>query len=121
MASDPIDWGLQPTLLRPEARLTSCSSRLKPQTNGEGIQPTAPLSLLPPRRLEGALSGFTIVVTKSTVPVGTAEKIKDIMAGKNERAEFAVASNPEFLRQGSAVDDFLRPDRIGVENERTKP
>jgi len=66
------------------------------------------------------LSGYTVIVDKSTVPVGTARKVKSIIAGTNPGADFDVASNPEFLREGAALSDFMRPDRvvIGIENER---
>jgi len=69
------------------------------------------------------LTGYTVVVQKSTAPVGTARKVAAIIAGaKAKDAEFDVVSNPEFLREGSAVGDFLRPDRvvIGVQTERAR-
>lgn len=61
-----------------------------------------------------ALSGYTVVVTKSTVPVGTNEQVQKIIAKSNPDADFDVASNPEFLREGAAIDDFMRPDRVVV-------
>ncbi|MET0482329.1 MAG: UDP-glucose/GDP-mannose dehydrogenase family protein [Aestuariivirgaceae bacterium] len=61
-----------------------------------------------------ALNGFTVVVTKSTVPVGTARMLEALIGNVRPDADFAMASNPEFLREGSAVEDFLRPDRIVV-------
>ena len=66
-----------------------------------------------------ALDGFTIVVTKSTVPVGTGDEVERIIREANPDADFAVVSNPEFLREGSAIEDFKRPDRvlIGTEDE----
>lgn len=73
-----------------------------------------------------SMKGYLIVVTKSTVPVGTASKVKKaIKTALEERKasyDFDVASNPEFLKEGAAVDDFLKPDRIviGVENEKAK-
>ena len=69
-----------------------------------------------------ALSNYTVVVTKSTVPVGTNRKVAEIVAKTNPSLEFDVASNPEFLREGAAVNDFMRPDRVvvGVESERAK-
>jgi UDPglucose 6-dehydrogenase len=69
-----------------------------------------------------ALQGYTVVVTKSTVPVGTGRRVAEIIRGTNPTAEFDVASNPEFLREGSAIGDFMRPDRvvIGVETDRAR-
>lgn len=69
-----------------------------------------------------ALSGYTVVVTKSTVPVGTGTEVESILKRVNPKAEFDVASNPEFLREGSAIEDFKRPDRVvvGAESERAK-
>jgi UDPglucose 6-dehydrogenase len=61
-----------------------------------------------------ALQGYTVVVTKSTVPVGTGRRVAEIIRDANPRAEFDVASNPEFLREGSAIEDFMRPDRVVV-------
>ena len=68
------------------------------------------------------LEGYTVIVDKSTVPVGTARAVKRIVAEVNPGAEFDVASNPEFLREGAALADFMRPDRvvIGVETERAE-
>ncbi len=67
-----------------------------------------------------AITGYTVIVTKSTVPVGTNRKVHEVVSGANPKAEFDVASNPEFLREGAAIDDFMRPDRVvvGVESER---
>ena len=67
-----------------------------------------------------SISGYTVVVTKSTVPVGTNRKVKEIISRINPPVEFDVASNPEFLREGAAIDDFMRPDRVvvGIETER---
>jgi UDPglucose 6-dehydrogenase len=69
-----------------------------------------------------ALGHYTVVVTKSTVPVGTGKKVEDIIRKIRPEAEFDVASNPEFLREGSAIEDFRRPDRIvvGAETERAR-
>ena len=67
-----------------------------------------------------AMTGYTVVVTKSTVPVGANRQVKQTIAKANPAADFDVASNPEFLREGAAIDDFMRPDRIvvGVQNDR---
>ncbi|WP_417804147.1 UDP-glucose dehydrogenase family protein [Thalassospira lucentensis] len=69
-----------------------------------------------------AMEGFTVIVTKSTVPVGTGREVERIIRAKRPDAEFAVVSNPEFLREGSAIGDFMRPDRvvIGTSNERAR-
>ena len=70
--------------------------------------------------LAGAISGFTVVVNKSTVPVGTGDEVERIIRRTNPNAEFAVVSNPEFLREGAAIEDFKRPDRVvvGSDDER---
>ena len=67
-----------------------------------------------------ALTGYAVVVTKSTVPVGTNRQVADALKEANPEAQFDVASNPEFLREGAAIDDFMRPDRVvvGVESAR---
>ena len=72
--------------------------------------------------LAAHLTGYTVVVTKSTVPVGTNRKVAEIIRAANPGARFDVASNPEFLREGAAIDDFMRPDRVvvGVESEAAK-
>src|SRR5665213_3877335 len=72
------------------------------------------------REIATALNGFTVVITKSTVPVGTGDEIEAILAAARPRADFAVVSNPEFLREGSAIEDFKRPDRVvvGLSDER---
>jgi UDPglucose 6-dehydrogenase len=64
--------------------------------------------------IAAALSGYTLVVTKSTVPVGTGREVAKIIAANNPDADFDVASNPEFLREGAAINDFMRPDRVVV-------
>ncbi|MAY86125.1 MAG: UDP-glucose 6-dehydrogenase [Pseudooceanicola sp.] len=66
------------------------------------------------------IKSYTVVVTKSTVPVGTNRMVKQTISDANPNADFDVASNPEFLREGAAIDDFMRPDRIvvGVQNDR---
>lgn len=61
-----------------------------------------------------ALNGFTVVVDKSTVPVGTGDEVERIIREANPNADFAVVSNPEFLREGAAISDFKRPDRVVI-------
>ncbi|GLK56865.1 UDPglucose 6-dehydrogenase [Methylopila capsulata] len=74
------------------------------------------------RDIAKAVSGFTVVVTKSTVPVGTGDEVERIIRETNPDADVAVASNPEFLREGAAISDFKRPDRvvIGTVDERAR-
>ena len=69
-----------------------------------------------------ALTGYAVIVTKSTVPVGTNRKVAEAVLAANPNADFDVASNPEFLREGAAIDDFMRPDRVvvGVERKRAR-
>ena len=69
-----------------------------------------------------ALTGYAVVITKSTVPVGTGRRIEVIMRNARPDGDFDVASNPEFLREGSAIGDFMRPDRvvIGTQSERAR-
>jgi UDPglucose 6-dehydrogenase len=64
--------------------------------------------------IAAALTGYTVVVTKSTVPVGTNRQVKQVIAKTNPQADFDVASNPEFLREGAAIEDFMKPDRVVV-------
>jgi UDPglucose 6-dehydrogenase len=68
------------------------------------------------------LKNYTVIVDKSTVPVGTAKEVARIIRENNPEANFDVASNPEFLREGAAIDDFMKPDRVvvGVENEKAE-
>ena len=68
------------------------------------------------------LDGYTVIVDKSTVPVGTAREVKRIIKKNNPHADFDVVSNPEFLREGSAIKDFMHPDRIvlGIEGKRAE-
>ncbi|MFZ4689343.1 MAG: UDP-glucose dehydrogenase family protein [Polymorphobacter sp.] len=69
------------------------------------------------REIAAAIKGYTVIVTKSTVPVGTGDEVERIIREANPDAEFAVVSNPEFLREGAAIGDFKRPDRIVVGTE----
>ncbi|WP_294442551.1 UDP-glucose/GDP-mannose dehydrogenase family protein [uncultured Sphingomonas sp.] len=66
------------------------------------------------KEIAGAITGFTVIVDKSTVPVGTGDEVERIVREANPDADFAVVSNPEFLREGAAIDDFKRPDRVVV-------
>jgi UDPglucose 6-dehydrogenase len=74
------------------------------------------------REIAHALTGYAVVVTKSTVPVGTGREVARIIHETNPQAAFDVVSNPEFLREGSAINDFMRPDRIviGAEGDRAQ-
>ena len=64
--------------------------------------------------LAAHLSGYTVIVTKSTVPVGTGREVAGIVEKANPDADFDMVSNPEFLREGAAISDFMRPDRVVV-------
>jgi UDPglucose 6-dehydrogenase len=74
------------------------------------------------REIAAAIDGFTVVITKSTVPVGTGDEVERIIREANPSADIAVASNPEFLREGAAIRDFKFPDRIvvGTDDERAR-
>ena len=74
------------------------------------------------RAIAEAMDGYTVVVTKSTVPVGTGDEVERIIAETRPGARFAVVSNPEFLHEGAAIADFKRPDRIviGVEDDEAR-
>ena len=69
------------------------------------------------REIGEAITGYTVVVTKSTVPVGTGDEVERILREATPQAEFGVVSNPEFLREGAAIEDFKRPDRIVIGSE----
>ena len=92
-----------------------------PSRRGEGF---ADLSYVyeAARQVAEHLDAYTVIVDKSTVPVGTARNVSRIVRETNAQADFDVASNPEFLREGAAISDFMRPDRvvIGVESERAE-
>ena len=66
------------------------------------------------REIAQAISSYTVIVTKSTVPVGTGDEVERIIRETNPEADFSVVSNPEFLREGAAIEDFKRPDRIVI-------
>ncbi len=74
------------------------------------------------REIAGAMRGFTVVITKSTVPVGTGDEVARLIAETRPDGDFAVVSNPEFLREGAAINDFKHPDRIvvGATDERAR-
>jgi len=74
------------------------------------------------QEIASSLKGFAVIVTKSTVPVGTGDEVERFIREANPEADFVVASNPEFLREGAAIADFKRPDRIiiGVEEQRAR-
>ena len=74
------------------------------------------------KEIAASLEGFTVVVTKSTVPVGTGDEVERIIRETSPGCDFTVVSNPEFLREGAAINDFKRPDRIviGIEDERAR-
>ncbi len=74
------------------------------------------------REIAGAVTGPTVVVTKSTVPVGTGDEVERILREARPEMDIAVVSNPEFLREGAAIGDFKRPDRvvIGTDDERAR-
>jgi UDPglucose 6-dehydrogenase len=72
--------------------------------------------------IAASLTDYTVVVTKSTVPLGTNREVRKIIRKANPKADFDVASNPEFLREGAAIDDFMHPDRVivGAESDRAR-
>jgi UDPglucose 6-dehydrogenase len=74
------------------------------------------------KQIAAHLEDYAVIVTKSTVPVGTGREVARIVREANPKAEFDVASNPEFLREGAAINDFMRPDRvvIGTDGERAR-
>ena len=74
------------------------------------------------RQVADALDGYTVIATKSTVPVGTGREVAGLVRERRPEADFDLVSNPEFLREGSAIEDFMRPDRVivGVESARAR-
>ena len=89
-----------------------------PSRRGDG-QADVSYVLTAAAQIAAALDGPTTVITKSTVPVGTGRKVRELIAKTRPEADFEIASNPEFLREGAAINDFMRPDRIvvGAETE----
>lgn len=92
-----------------------------PSRRGDGHADLAYVHLAA-EMIASSLQGFTVIATKSTVPVGTSDEVARIVARTNPVAEFSVVSNPEFLREGAAIEDFMHPDRIvlGIEDERAR-
>jgi UDPglucose 6-dehydrogenase len=72
------------------------------------------------KEIAAALDGYTVIVTKSTVPVGTGDEVEKIVRAARPDAEFDVVSNPEFLREGAAISDFMRPDRVVIGSDSEK-
>ena len=74
------------------------------------------------KEIAAHLDGYTVIITKSTVPVGTGREVANIIGQINDSADFDVASNPEFLREGAAISDFMRPDRVmvGTDSDRAR-
>src|SRR5436190_1627515 len=68
-------------------------------------------------KIAALLSGFTVIITKSTVPIGTGDEVERILRELRPEGDFPVVSNPEFLREGAAIQDFKHPDRIVVGTE----
>jgi UDPglucose 6-dehydrogenase len=101
---------------------TRCSSPSARRAVAATAMPTSVLCLCRRRGDRRPADGFTVVVTKSTVPVGTGDEVERIIRKTNPDAQFAVVSNPEFLREGAAIEDFKRPDRVvvGTEDERAR-
>src|SRR5208337_4432039 len=74
------------------------------------------------RAIADVVDDFTVVIVKSTVPIGSGDEVEAILASRLPQERFAVVSNPEFLREGAAIEDFKHPDRVvvGVEDERAR-
>ena len=105
----------------PEAEVVFISVGTPASRRGDGY---ADLSYVyeAARQMAPHLRDYTVVVNKSTVPVGTAAQVKRIISETNPLATFDVASNPEFLREGAAINDFMRPDRVvlGLDSKRAE-
>src|SRR5215204_4040644 len=92
-----------------------------PARRGDGVADMSYVRLAA-REIAAAMDGYTVVITKSTVPVGEGDEVERIIRETRPEGDFSVVSNPEFLREGAAISDFKRPDRIviGAEDERAK-
>ena len=99
-----------------------CSSPSARRRGAATATPTSATSTPPRARSPARLRGFTVVITKSTVPVGTGDEVERLIREANPAADFVVVSNPEFLREGAAIRDFKLPDRIvvGTDDERAR-
>jgi UDPglucose 6-dehydrogenase len=84
-----------------------------PSRRGEGLADVS-FVMEAAREIARHLDGFTVVVTKSTVPVGTGDEVEEAIRATRSGVDFVVVSNPEFLREGAAIEDFKHPDRIVV-------
>ena len=93
---------------------TPCSSRSGRRRDAAMASPTSVSSMMPPARSPGRSTASRCVITKSTVPVGTGDEVERIIRETRPDADCAVVSNPEFLREGAAIQDFKHPDRIVV-------
>ena len=96
------------------SKAKSSSSRSGPRHAAATAMPTFPMFTRRPAKSPAALPQSAVVVTKSTVPVGTGDEVERIIRDENPIAVFAVVSNPEFLREGAAIQDFKHPDRIVI-------
>src|SRR5215212_1143327 len=92
-----------------------------PARRGDGVADMSYVRLAA-REVAAVMDGYTVVITKSTVPVGEGDEVERIIRETRPEGDFSVVSNPEFLREGAAISDFKRPDRIviGAEDERAK-
>ena len=116
----PVGSILRLSLRRPWQKQMRCSLQSARRRGVETDTPTSAMSMPPRTRSPRRCRDFTVVVTKSTVPVGTGDEVERIIREANPSADVVVASNPEFLREGAAIRDFKFPDRIvvGTDDER---